>query len=54
MNILVFSLFVALTLVSLIAIYQRRQRRGLESLLDRVLHRESFYADSFTRQCYRE
>ena len=47
MTLLIAFLSLALAVAALIVIRERRQRRGLESLLNRVLHRESFYADAF-------
>ena len=45
MTLLITFLSLALAIASLLVMHERRQRRGLQSLLDRVLHRESFLHD---------
>ena len=53
MTFLVALLSLALVTASLMVMRERRQRRGLQSLLNRVLHRESFFRDEVNENMFR-
>lgn len=49
MTFLIAILSLALAIASLLVMHERRQRRGLQSMLDRILHRESFLHDELSQ-----